>query len=101
MDCLIEIIGNDEDVKKVYENLMRFIKYFCEDFCSIKKFGVKVFFNLSKGWEVMKKVGKDIFCIILNKEGIWYIKENRESGLFKGYRRIFYSLFIKIVECEL
>lgn len=49
----------------------------------------------------MKKVGKDIFCIILNKEGIWYIKENRESGLFKGYRRIFYSLFIKIVECEL
>ncbi|XP_065925390.1 protein mono-ADP-ribosyltransferase PARP14 isoform X4 [Magallana gigas] len=100
-DCSIEITGNDEDVKKAYESLMRFIKHLREDSCSINKPGAKVFFNSSKGREAMKKAGKDTSCIILNKEGIRHIKENRENGSSRGHRRTSYSLPIKIAECEL
>nr|XP_034328119.1 protein mono-ADP-ribosyltransferase PARP14 isoform X2 [Crassostrea gigas] len=100
-DCSIEITGNDEDVKKAYENLMRFIKNLREDSCSINKPGSKVFFNSSKGRVAMKKAGKDTSCIILDKEGIRHIKENRESGSFRGHIRTSYSLPIKIAECEL
>eukprot|EP00105_Crassostrea_gigas_P015744 XP_011432847.1 PREDICTED: poly [ADP-ribose] polymerase 14 isoform X2 [Crassostrea gigas] len=100
-DCSIEITGNDEDVKKAYENLMRFIKHLREDSCNINKPGARVFFNSSKGREAMKKAGKDTSCIILDKEGIRHTKENRDSGSFRGHIRTSYSLPIKIAECEL
>lgn len=67
----------------------------------MNKLGAKVFFNSSKGREATKKAGKDISCIILNKDGTRHMQENRESGSFRGHRRTSYSSPIKIAECEL
>lgn len=74
-------MGNNEDVKKVYEKLMRFIYV---GSCNIFKFGVFVLLILGIGWEIVKRVGKEVLCICYDEEGVCYNREIREIELFKG-----------------
>lgn len=74
-------MGNNEDVKKFYEKVMRFIYV---GSCSIINFGVFVLLILGIGWEIVKRVGKEVLCICYDEEGVCYNREIREIELFKG-----------------
>lgn len=39
---------------------------------------------LGIGWEIVKRVGKEVLCICYDEEGVCYNREIREIELFKG-----------------
>ncbi|XP_062604645.1 protein mono-ADP-ribosyltransferase PARP14-like [Saccostrea cucullata] len=101
-DHSIDISGNDEDVKKAKEELMKLVNRLSEDTYSITKPGAKAFFNSDKGREAIKRTGKATSCIIMNKEGGRHKKEERGSGSFERHGARSRSKFpVKMAECDL
>lgn len=96
--CSIEITGNNEDVKKAYEKLMRSIHV---GSCSITNSGAPVLLTSGIGRETAKRAGKEASCIRYDEEGVCHNREIRETESFKGQRRTSKCLPIKIAECKL
>lgn len=96
--CSIEITGNNEDVKKSYEKVMRSIHV---GSCSIIKSGATVLLTSGKGRETAKRAGKEASCIRYDEEGVRHNRKIRETESFKGQRRTSKCLPIKIAECKM
>ena len=94
----IEITGNIEAVQAAEQELMRFVRRLGEDTFNMSKSGAKAFFGSGKGREALKKVGKEISCIIMNRETLRYDQGNRAS---RGHRGVRLEKPKKVAECQL
>lgn len=100
-DHSIEVVGNEEEVRKANDKLRKFVNELKEDTHSVSRPGAKTFFNSVKGIENLKRTGKATSCIIMNKDKVKHV-EKRGSGSFEGHQRWSKpKLPVKVAECKL